>query len=216
MPIHHIGQSTIHSHDRDLILRNILHVPSASKNHVSIHKFTPDNNAFFEIHPWYCFLKDQDTRKLLLQGKCRNGLYPLPTATWSPSSCPQNKIALSAAQPTMARWHYRLGHASSPIVHHVINQNKLLFSEKNLEKSVCDACQQAKSHQLPFPKSTSVSTTPLELVFLDVWGPVFCSVGNFNYYVAFIDNFSKFTWVYLLKNKSDVFHKFHEFQTMVE
>jgi hypothetical protein len=29
----------------------------------------------------------------------------------------------------------------------------------------------AKSHQLPYPKSTSVSTSPLELVFSDVWGP---------------------------------------------
>jgi hypothetical protein len=116
----------------------------------------------------------------------------------------------------MARWHYCVGHASSPIVHRVVNQNKLLFSKKNLDKSVCDACQQAKSHQLTFPKSTSVSTTPLELVFLDVWGghaPI--SVGNFKYYVLFIDDFSKFTRIYLLKNKSNPFCKFHEFQTMV-
>jgi hypothetical protein len=34
--------------------------------------------------------------------------------------------------------------------------------------------------------------------------------------VSFIDDFSKFTWVYLLKHKSEVFHKFQEFQTLVE
>jgi histone deacetylase 1/2 len=34
--------------------------------------------------------------------------------------------------------------------------------------------------------------------------------------VSFIDDFSKFTWVYLLRHKSDVFQKFHEFQNMVE
>jgi hypothetical protein len=32
MPISHIGQTTIHSHDRSLILKDILHVPDASKN----------------------------------------------------------------------------------------------------------------------------------------------------------------------------------------
>jgi hypothetical protein len=101
-------------------------------------------------------------------------------------------------------------------VHRVVSQNKLSFSEDKLDQSVCDACQQAKSHQLPFPKSSSLSKAPLELVFSDVWGIAPLSVGNFKYYVSFIDDYSKFTWLYLLKNKSHVFHKFHEFQKMVE
>jgi hypothetical protein len=57
---------------------------------------------------------------------------------------------------------------------------------------------------------------PLELVFSDVWGPTCESVGRNKYYVSFIDDFSKFTWIYLLKHKSDVFQKFKEFQTLVE
>jgi hypothetical protein len=76
---------------------------------------------------------------------------------------------------------------------------------------VCDACQKAKSHQLPFPISLSVSHFPLALVFSDVWGPAPSSVGRFKYYVSFIDDYSKFTWVYPIKHKSDVFHKFQEF-----
>jgi hypothetical protein len=51
MHICHIGQSTIHSRDCNLILKDILHVPTTSKNLVFVHKFTRDNNAFFEIHP---------------------------------------------------------------------------------------------------------------------------------------------------------------------
>jgi hypothetical protein len=74
----------------------------------------------------------------------------------------------------------------------------------------------AKSHQLPYPKSSSVSTSPLELVFSDVWGPASESFGRFKYYVSFIDDYSKFTWIYLLKKKSDVFQKFHDFQHHVE
>jgi histone deacetylase 1/2 len=36
------------------------------------------------------------------------------------------------------------------------------------------------------------------------------------YYVSFIDDFSKFTWLYLLRRKSNVFQKFHDFQSMVK
>jgi hypothetical protein len=57
MPICHIGQSTIHSRDRNFILKDILHVPTALKNLISVHKFTHHNNAFFEIHPWFFFLR---------------------------------------------------------------------------------------------------------------------------------------------------------------
>jgi histone deacetylase 1/2 len=61
-----------------------------------------------------------------------------------------------------------------------------------------------------------VSSAPLELVFSDVWGPAIASVGNQKYYVSFVDDYSKFTWIYLLKNKSDVFARFHDFQNYVE
>jgi hypothetical protein len=47
-------------------------------------------------------------------------------------------------------------------------------------------------------------------------GPAPNSVGRKKYYVSFIDDFSKFTWIYLLRFKSEVFQKFTEFQNMVE
>lgn len=74
----------------------------------------------------------------------------------------------------------------------------------------------AKSHQLPYNNSTSISVFPLEIIYLDVWGPACTSVGRKKYYVSFVDDYSKFTWVYLLKSKLDVFEIFHEFQALVE
>jgi hypothetical protein len=136
-------------------------------------------------------------------------------ATWS-SKHSHNKNALATIKPNLAWWHHRLVHASLPIVQCVVSRNKLSCLKEASSKSVCDACQRAKSHQLLFPISSSVSKAPLELIFSDVWDPTPMSVGMFMYYASFIDDYSKFSWVYLLRNKSDVFRKFHEFQQLVE
>jgi hypothetical protein len=83
-------------------------------------------------------------------------------------------------------------------------------------ESVCDACAYAKAHQLPFPVLSSRSSAPLELVFSDVWGPAIDSFGQKQYYASFIDDYSKFTWIYLLRHKFEVFKYFLEFQRLVE
>jgi hypothetical protein len=61
-----------------------------------------------------------------------------------------------------------------------------------------------------------VSKSPLELIFSDVWGRAPMSVGRHTYYVSFIDDYSKFTWIYLFKHKYDVFQAFHNFHNLVE
>lgn len=121
-----------------------------------------------------------------------------------------------SAHPSSARWHSRLGHPSYAIVHRVSSKNNLPCSTKEFVESVCDACQQGKSHQLPYPKSSSVSHASLELVFSDVWGPACDSFNRKNYYASFADDFSKFTWIFFIKHKSEVFKCFREFQSLVE
>ena len=71
-------------------------------------------------------------------------------------------------------------------------------------------------HQLPYNNSSHVTNSPLELVHTDVWGPARTSVGGFKYYVSFLDDFSRFTWIYLIKRKSDVENIFYVFQNHVE
>jgi histone deacetylase 1/2 len=142
-----------------------------------------------------------------MEGKCRGGLYPLPE---------MGRQAHSAIKPSTTKWHSRLGHPAFPIVHRVISQNKLPCAKEECHDVVCDACQQAKSHQLPDPKSSSISQFPLDLIFSDVWGHAPDSFGRNKYYVSFIDDHSKFVWIYILRYKSQVFEKFHEFQQLVE
>jgi histone deacetylase 1/2 len=71
-------------------------------------------------------------------------------------------------------------------------------------------------HQLPFNNSAHVTLSPLELIHSDVWGPAVTSSGGFKYYVSFVDDFSRFTWIYFLKHKSDVERSFYSFQKHVE
>lgn len=82
--------------------------------------------------------------------------------------------------------------------------------------SVCDAFQRAKSHQLSYSNSVHVTSSPLELVHIDVWGLAQVSSGGFRYYVSFLDDYSRYTWIYLVKHKYDVEQVFYNFQKHVE
>jgi hypothetical protein len=108
MEIKHIGHSIVHTPTRNLHLNNVLHVPKAAKNLVSVHRLTKDNSTFFEFHPDYFLIKDQVTKNTILRGSCRRGLYPLP-----PSST--IKQGFGVVKPSFERWHSHLGHASAPL-----------------------------------------------------------------------------------------------------
>lgn len=213
MQISHIGHTTLHTPTRDLHLRNILHVPSANKNLVSVHHLASDNDAFLEFHPNFLFIKDQATRRILHQGRCEGGLYPLAVSREAAS---QNKQALGVNKPSTGQWHSHLGHPSFQVVKQVLKNNSLPFVSDSRDELVCDSCQRAKSHQLPYSKSNNTAYAPLEMIHSDVWGPAPISVGRHEYYVSFIDDYSRYTWIYLLRNRSDVFQVFLNFQNLVE
>lgn len=58
MKIHHIGHSVLHSPTRNIDLKNILHVPNASMNLLSVNRIARDNNAFFEFRPNHFFVRN--------------------------------------------------------------------------------------------------------------------------------------------------------------
>ena len=74
-----------------------------------------------------------------------------------------------------------------------------------------------KNIKKPFLKSKHRSKDPLDLVHSDVCGPMSIqSFSGYSYCVTFIDDYSKKTWIYFLKAKSEVFERFREFKTLVE
>jgi hypothetical protein len=69
MEISHVGHSVVHSPSHQIHLNNVLHVPAASKNLVSVNRLAKDNNAFVEFHPDQLFIKETLTKRTLLRGK---------------------------------------------------------------------------------------------------------------------------------------------------
>jgi histone deacetylase 1/2 len=63
-------------------------------------------------------------------------------------------------------------------VQSIVRTNELSCSSSDSLSLVCDACQRAKSHQLPYSFSSHVTTMPLELIHTDVWGPARASSGG--------------------------------------
>ena len=74
-----------------------------------------------------------------------------------------------------------------------------------------------KGHKLHFLLSTTKTTKLLELIHTDFWGPspVYFRDG-YHYYINFVDDFSRFTWIYPLKFKSEALNVFKLFKTQVE
>jgi histone deacetylase 1/2 len=76
--IHNIGHATLLiPSSKSLDLKHILHVPQDRNNLLSMSKLANDNNVFIELHPHDLFIKDMDTKKPILRGRCRCGLYEI-------------------------------------------------------------------------------------------------------------------------------------------
>lgn len=76
----------------------------------------------------------------------------------------------------------------------------------------CECCIITKQHRDSFPKSMSRRAhSTLELIHIDLCGSMQTqSIGGSYYFLTFIDDFSRKTWVYFLCQKSETFDKFKE------
>ena len=89
-----------------------------------------------------------------------------------------------------------------------------------IEKSdiLCEGYILGKQHREKFPSGKSIrAKAPLEIVHSDLCGPMQTpSLASSHYTLTFIDDYTRKTWVYFLKYKSEVFEKFYHFKALIE
>ena len=75
----------------------------------------------------------------------------------------------------------------------------------------------AKSHRQSFKSNETRVKSLFSLVHANVWGPA-PVIGDhgFKYFLLFVDDCSRMTWVYFLKNKSEVYEKFVLFYKLIQ
>ncbi len=148
------------------------------------------------------------TARVVAYGTLRKSLYYLDLYSTS------SDIACVAS---MQLWHERLAarrserHRKNGSIMGVVKGVNI--SGPLQSPQVCVGCIYGKGHRLPFPKtSISRSTAVLDLVHSDVLRPVNVpSLGGSRYFITFIDDYSKWTTVYIMRNKSESLECFKKF-----
>ena len=82
---------------------------------------------------------------------------------------------------------------------------------------VCESCIEGKMTKTSFSPKGNRSNDLLELVHTNVCGPINIRAhGNYEYFITFADDHSRYGYVYLMHHKSDSFEKFNQYRTNVE
>ena len=116
-------------------------------------------------------------------------------------------------------WHLRYGHLN---FHSLKEMSRLKVVEGLPKIEVPDhlyrSCVVRKQHQNSFPKSSQFrASKPLELVYLDICGPISPStLGGSKYFLLIVDDFSRLMWVSMLKLMSSALKEFKWFKKLAE
>ena len=126
--------------------------------------------------------------------------------------CPYNtdySISLASIETCATLWNNRLGHMSEKGMQ-ILHSRKLLLGLKQVSLELCENCVYGKYKRVRFLRvGKQKKGESLEHVHIDVWGlNQVQSLGGSCYYVTFIDDATIKTWVYCIRQKSDVFVNF--------
>ena len=109
--------------------------------------------------------------------------------------------------PNEEVWHQRMGHASYKHLLIVSKHESILGMPKlsKVSNVVCGPCQLGKQTKAKHPSTQTLATSrPQELLHIDLMGPTWTkSLGGKRYIIVVVDDFTRFTWVVLLRSKSN-------------
>ena len=192
-------------------LKNVLYVPGLRRNLLSVKKLDIANiSVIFENG---CVKLLSNEYGLIMSGKM-NSLYELSFFVPKPEC-----LNIENVDNTFEKLHRRYGHIGFSNLKILIKNNLVEGLEKNIKINnvqFCEPCVNGKMSKLSFGERTKAKRI-LAIIHSDVCGPMAqTTYDDYSYFVTFIDDYSNFTMVYLLKHKSEVFENFKEYFNMVQ
>ncbi|CAL1360546.1 unnamed protein product [Linum trigynum] len=192
-----------------LLLKDVRHVPEMRLNLISVDKLDGEGYCnTFHNGQW----KLTRGSLVLAKGKKLSKLYVME-AKISP------EIVNSAENgDTIELWHKRLGHMSEKSMAKLA-QKKVIVGLDQVHLKKCVDCLAGKQNRVAFKSSIpSRAKNVLDLVHSDLCEPDVNvkSLGGARYFVTFIDDHSRKTWVYTLKTKDQALDVFKQFLALVE
>jgi hypothetical protein len=197
-----------------VLLSCVLYVPALQNDLLSVLHLVADHRFRIKI---------EGKEMLFLQSSEHRFTAAIRGNTaWLNASTPPTPEAALRGKATLSRalWHRRLCHIGADVLEQAIKgkvATGLVVESDTPAPSHCKPCICGKHHRDPFPKRASHRATSfLECIHSNLHQlPVLTSTG-FCYWLLFIDNYSRYFWIYLLRKKSEMFDAFTQFKAMVE
>ncbi|KAL0427280.1 UNVERIFIED_CONTAM: Retrovirus-related Pol polyprotein from transposon TNT 1-94 [Sesamum latifolium] len=213
--IHIEGKGTILISTKDgnhKLISDVYYVPKLESNILSLGQFL--ENGYKVLMKDNClWWRDRNTKLLAKVVMSKNRMLKLNIKTV------EAKCLKVHVQDVAWQWHKRYGHLNFGALRKT-GEKKMVYEIPSINHSnhLCEACLVGKHTRKSFPKETAWrATKPFELVDKDVCGPINpSSLGKSKYFILFIDDFSRKTWIYFLKQKSEAFATFKKFKSLVE
>ena len=197
------GLGTMHIQPIGL-LTHVLHVPKLFVNLISVQrlaKLTEYRIVFDDLDAYLCH---KVQRSKIGLARIQQGLYYLlgtdPTIVLIAGSKATSADA-SSKNPLM-EIHKQMGHPSFHLLKQMYPHE---FKNFDVTSIMCESCQLGKFKRTSYPAHNNRLKHPFQLLHCDVWGPSpHTDLLGHRYFLICTDNHNKFSWLFLLKNKSEV------------
>ncbi|KAB2603446.1 hypothetical protein D8674_004451 [Pyrus ussuriensis x Pyrus communis] len=208
LSIANTGSTILKTKSSDLVLNNVLHVPHISRSLLSVQQLCADNHSWFICDEREFFVQDKKTRETLYHGKSRpRQLFQIPVVKSSKGVHPavQQSFGFLGQMVKSSLWHQKMGHPANEIIVVMLKQSGISVDVDD-KHSMCTHCVKSKMSRLPFSFRIDKCTSLFEKIHTDIWGPSpVKSSERYRYYVTFLNEYTRYTWIFPLCNKSDFF-----------
>jgi hypothetical protein len=199
------------------IFENVLHVPKLSINLLSVYQmknFDTENIVIFT--PNVMDIYDMQTNSKVSTGGVnhQSRLY-----TFFEFIEPDSALLLTHVDESSRIWHEKFGNFNFRYMQQ-LSKHRLVdgLLDIHFSKGVCEGYVLIKHPQEKFDKKKSQrASAPLDMIHSDLMGPFpHPSINKVRFFLIFVDDFSRFTWIYFLRQKFEVFQHLKDFKALVE